>query len=248
MKDRNVKFRNLAIGVFAAIMIFTAVPTFAQDEAVEEDIKLDRELVPETGANLIDFVPKGWKIEEEITGDVNADKVPDHLLALVEDKPAVDKDDMKINRNRALVIVLADKEGHLTRGAVASSLLQCTGCGGAFYGVLDAPAEVTIEKGVIVVNQEHGSRFVSNTTLRFRYSAGSNEFLLIGYDYGGRDRAEASVATESTNYTTGSRITYIGKGKKNVTTRSRAVKAKISIEDVDSEKLEEEASARMEKN
>ena len=110
---------------------------------------------------------------------------------------------------------------------------------------MDAPANVKIEKGVIIVNQDHGSRELSEVTFRFRFEAESGKFLLIGFDYAEHDRATGSSATESTNYITGARITTTGNGKKDTTVKSTVKKSKIYIDQIDNEKFEEDASKRL---
>jgi len=45
--------------------------------------------------------------------------------------------------------------------------------------VSESPADVTIEKGVLVVSQDHGSRDVSRTTYRFRYGPDNGKFMLM---------------------------------------------------------------------
>ena len=58
--------------------------------AQDEGAVINKSLVPATADDLQKFVPRGWKIEEQIKGDLNADSVADYALKLVEDKP--DKD------------------------------------------------------------------------------------------------------------------------------------------------------------
>ena len=191
------------------------------------------------------FVPAGWKIEARVMGDLNGDSVPDYAVKLVEDKPAKDSDDVATERQRALVIVLRKEGGKLSRAAVAARLLQCTHCGGSFYGVTESPANVQIDKGVIVVDQDHGSRNLTNTTYRFRYDAATQQFILIGFDYADADRATAQVIAESTNYLTGVRIVTRSKGDRDLKSQNRIPVKKTSIEMVDSEKFEEAAAKRL---
>jgi len=226
--------------VILASMASTAV---AQNEEAAK--MFDKSAVPETAEKIGGFVPDGWKIEEDVKGDVNSDGVADHVLKLIEDKPSVDKDGTGVDRSRAMVIVFAEKDGSLSLATIADSLLQCTACGGAFYGAMDAPANVTIEKGVIVVRQDHGSRWVTELTYRFRYDGETGKFMLIGFDYSSRDRANGDGASESTNYLTGKRITTTGKGKRTVTRNTVVAKKSYSIEEVDSEQFEEEATHRL---
>jgi hypothetical protein len=226
-----------------AVAVLFLLPPFCI--AQEQRSLISKTRIPAEADNLEKFAPAGWKIEEQLTGDLNGDSVPDFALKLVEDKPAKDSEDTATERQRALVIVLQKQGGKLSRAAVADKLLQCTRCGGAFYGVSESPANVQIEKGILVVDQDHGSRNLTNTTYRFRYDPASQQFLLIGFDYADADRATANVISESTNYLTGVRITTRGKGTRDVKTRSTVPVKKISIEQVDSEKFEEDAAKRL---
>ncbi len=238
--DKVLRSSLLALSVLF-ISSMEPVNLFAQDEPTTIDVSK----VPATAANAQGFVPRGWIIEEQIKGDVNGDGREDVLLKLVQDLPKTDPDGPGPDRARALVVVVKTSEGGWRNAAVADKLLQCTACGGAFYGVMDAPANVTIEKGVIVVNQDHGSREVTDTTYKFRYDEQPEKFILIGFDYATRDRATGSVWTESTNYITGKRITTVGKGKKTSKKTSQVAKMRSSIEEVDSEKLEGDATHRL---
>jgi hypothetical protein len=143
------------------------------------------------------------------------------------------------------VIALATKDGQLTRAGVAANLLQCTRCGGAFYGVVETPVEVTIEKGIIVVQQDHGSREVTNTTYRFRYEPATGKFILIGFDLANADRATAQVTSESINYLTGAREETLSKGEKDIKTRITIPKRKIYLDDISAEDMEMAAYKRL---
>lgn len=234
--------RTISFTRMTAAVLFL-LPSFCL--AQQDRHLIDKARIPlETGA-IEKFAPPGWKIEEQLTGDLNGDSLPDFALKLLEDKPAKDAEDVATERQRALVIVVQKPGGKLTRAAVADKLLQCTRCGGAFYGVSESPANVQIEKGVIVVDQDHGSRNLTNTTYRFRYDAASQQFILIGFDYADADRATANAVSESTNYLTGVRIVARGKGNRDVKSRSTIPVKKISIEQVDSEKFEEAAAKRL---
>jgi hypothetical protein len=211
----------------------------------DERVVINKSLVPATADDLQKFVPRGWKIEEQIKGDLNADSVADYALKLVEDKPEKDASGDPTERFRAVVIVLQEAGGKLVRAAVAGKLLQCTRCGGAFYGVVETPASLEIKNGIIEVNQDHGSRNLTNTYYKFRYDPATRQFVLIGFDYADADRLTANVLSESTNYSTGVRITTRGKGNRDLKTRTVIPKKKISIEDVDYEKFEADADRRL---
>lgn len=232
---------NVLSTVALAFIFLTALQLSASAQDERPGIKIDA--IAKAGDKVGDFVPKGWKIEENVSGDLNGDGIADHALKLIEDIKSTP--DEPADRNRALVLVFANNDGKLTRAAVSDKLLQCTSCGGAFYGVVDAPANVKIEKGVLIVDQDRGSREVTETTYRFRYDEQPSMFILIGFDYTSRDRANGEVSSESTNYLTGKRITTTGKGKKTTTKTTTVQKMRYSLEEVDADKFDEEATNRL---
>lgn len=242
---KNITAAAIAFLAFT-FLAFYPTTSFAQDSASDQDetATIDASAVSESGNKPADFAPKGWKVEEDVKGDLNGDGIVDHSIKLIEDKPGNTEDRMN-DRSRALVVVFGRQDGGLVKAAVAGKLLQCTGCGGAFYGAMDAPANVKIQKGVIIVEQDSGSRWVTDTTYRFRYDEQPGMFILIGYDYSSRDRAEGSSSSESTNYLTGKRITTVAKGKKTTTKTTTVAKDRMSIEEVDSEEMDAAATHRL---
>jgi hypothetical protein len=195
---------RLKITLISALALVAPSASLAQDGG---GAAFDKSKVPAEGRAAADVVPAGWVLEDQAAGDLNGDGVPDLALKLIQQKPAGARDDETLERQRALVVLFKDATGMLRRAAVADKVLQCTSCGGAFYGVVDAPAEVRIERGVIVVNQEFGSREVTEHTYRFRYEPADAKFVLIGFDGTSRDRLTGTVTVESTNFLTGRKIT-----------------------------------------
>ena len=237
MNIQKLMLRMLTISVFAgaAIAILATLPAaaFAQDDMTV----INRSQVPASAKTLGAFVPKGWIIEQQIIGNVGGDGDTFIALKLIEDKPLTEM------RNRALVIALKDDKGDLKNAGVAGKLLQCPGCGGAFYGIMDAPADLKVgDKGVITITQDGGSRWVWTETYKFRFEAASGKFQLIGFDYNVRDRNTGQVDSESNNYITGDRITSHSKGKD---AKTQAKVAKTYLDDVDHEKFADDAGKRL---
>ena len=222
------------------LMILSGVAA-AQDEAAT----IDKSRIPAQAANPAQFAPSGWKIEQQVKGDLNGDSLVDYAIKLVEDKPEKNSEGDPTERGRALVIVLATKGGKFERAGVADKLLQCTRCGGAFYGVVESPANVSIDKAVVVVEQDHGSRDVTDTTYRFRFDSATQRFVLIGFDLSDVDRLTASGVTESTNYLTGIRITTRGKGNRDTKMRTVVAKKTIYLDDASAGDLEGAALKRL---
>ena len=67
--------------------------------------------------------------------------------------------------------------------------------------------QIKIQRNVIVISQQSGSRFSYDQTLRFRFDSATGRFLLIGEDFENNDRATGAITRESTNYLTGLKIT-----------------------------------------
>lgn len=207
---------------------------FAQGDA------FDVSKLPATATDPNAFAQKGWKVEEVVKGDLNGDGKADAAIKLAQ----IDKErEGGIGGDRALVVVF-DEGGKWTRVAASSSILQCVDCGGAFYGVMPAPADVKIEKGVIIIENEHGSRNVDASTFKFRYDKASGRFVLIGYDFADNDRATGQWLSESTNYLTNVRITKSGKGKRTSTKRAVIKPTTVYLEDASQDDLEGEALHR----
>jgi hypothetical protein len=225
------------------LVLFTLLSVFTPAILAQDDVKrIDESAVPDTGSKAEDFVPQGWKIENKVTGDLNDDGTADHAITMIEDKPKVDSEGISVDRSRGLVIVFGQTDGKLSKAAVADRLLQCPNCGGAFYGAGNAPAEVSIVKGVLIVQQDRGSRWITDTTYRFRYDEQPSMFILIGFDYSSRDRGTGESVSESTNYLTGKRITTPAKGPAKTTT---VEKKRYSIGEVDYEQFDSEATSRL---
>lgn len=175
--------------------------------ADEAGPSIDTSRIPVKGKGVNDFVPPGWLIEEQVSGDLNGDSLPDIALKLIEGKPEKDKDDAHLEcRRRVLIILFKEKGGMFSRVAMAERLLQGTCDGGAFHALGSAPANVKIVKGILIVNQDHGSRNVIENTFRFKYDASGKRFVLIGLDQKDRDRLTGVMIAKSTNFLTRERI------------------------------------------
>jgi hypothetical protein len=202
--------------------------------------RIDAAKLPVESASASDFVSKGWVIEEEINGDLNGDSIPDVAVKLVEEKHPDFDEANPPERRRALLILFKLPDGRLRRAAVANKVLQCTRCGGAFYGMIESPANIEIAKGALIIRQDHGSREITSETYRFKFDPQIKRFALIGMDISVYDRVSGTSSDDSVNFLTGVKITtvkrYDKKRDADVTVsekRERIVVKKRFIEDVD---------------
>jgi hypothetical protein len=191
-------------------LLVIAIAMLSSGLASAQEAPLKVSQVPLSGTKLTAFVPSGWKIEKQINGDLNRDKVADAALVLVRNGKAKDENGYATARSRALVVVLRNV-GSWRRVGINNSLLMGTRDGGAFWGVTETPVDASIKNGVLNIEQMSGSRETTETTHRFRYDVAKKGMFLIGLDYIGSDRASGAERNVSSNFLTGVSITQTKK-------------------------------------
>ena len=175
---------------FTALLLAVALHNSSQ---AQQNLLLGKKL-PATAPALRDFVPPGWAVENQVSGDLNGDGLADIAAVVVEGKGSAD------DRQRGLIVLLAAGKGYSLLGS-NGKLLQCQGCGGVKDGV-----NVTIKNGVLVVSQYSGSREYSVYTWRFRLDTASQRLQMIGIDEEEADGMVGKGSTVSTNLLTGQQI------------------------------------------
>jgi hypothetical protein len=179
--------------------------------------------LPPQGKSLDDFVPKGWTVGEQVTGDLNGDGISDIAAILIQGKPDGDAGEAEDELQRALIVLLGRNKENFAPAGTNNKLLQCKGCGGVKESV-----GISIKKGVIIVDQMSGSREFSNEIWRFRYDSQAQRFVLIGKDLDTGDGMRGTGTMESCNYLTGQKITetyrYDKKGERKIATSTKKEK------------------------
>lgn len=169
--------------------------------------------LPREGKSLQDFVPIGWTVQEQATGDLNGDGIPDVAAILIESESPD-------THERALVVLLGREGGKFTLAGTNGKLVQCKECGG-----MKESEGIAIKKGVIIVDQMMGSREYAVYTWRFRYDPQTQRFVMIGMDLESADGGRGTGTIESSNYLTGQKITttyrYDKKGENKITTSTK---------------------------
>jgi hypothetical protein len=223
MDREKTKMKSLFV---VATLVLSAVGALAQGKpltASQIPLRADAPLL---------FAPSGWQIEKTISGDLNRDNRADAALVLVQ-KPTKNSEE---GRRRALVVLLREGKGW-RRAGFNGQILLGTRDGGAFYGVAQTPVNISIAKGVLVVNQDSGSREITETTHRFRYDARKRGFFLIGADIIERDRLSGEVRNSSINYLTGvnKTVTLGAESEKGTSKTSRVSRKLRAFESVTAE-------------
>ena len=145
------------------------------------------------------FVPAGWTVEEDLQGDLNGDGVSDSVLMLVEVGHAGPTDEA----GRSLVVLAGQRDGSFVEMGTNRKLLLCVQC----FGAVGGGPRLSIQRNVLIVEQETGSRETTSGLWRLRFDPASRRIRLIGLDVRKADRATGLSTTESTNYLNGRRIT-----------------------------------------
>ena len=202
--------------------------------AAQEAPPLDPARVPATGARVQDFVPRGWRVAHQVIGDLNGDTRADRVLHLVP-RADTDYDSGAVTAapsTHAIVVLLGEAGGRLRRGGVAARLLQP---GMPQYGL-----ELTIRRGVLIVNQNFGMTRVTDLTHRFRWDPATRRFLLIGRDQFSYTRPQWNDdhVRRSENYLTGVRLVTTehasgGRMVRESTERERIPRTRTPMERVD---------------
>jgi hypothetical protein len=171
-------------------------------------IRVEASDVPEQAKTLSEFVPPGWKLAQEVRGDLDATGAPDAALVLVRlplaegAEPLPDDD---LYRDRVLLVVLASPTGDYRRVGFSNEILACTQCGGAFWATLEMPVELDIENREIRITQEYGSRVVTTIEIHLRYAADAARVVLARRIDQDRDRLTGHVTTVDVDYERGVR-------------------------------------------
>jgi hypothetical protein len=187
----------------AALVLMTTVAAQA----------IDPSAVPATGTKPADFVPAGWRLEQQVHGSLTGAAAPDLVLVLGNG----------VTTERVLLVLTRNDDRGWRRAAIASKLLACSGC-------RSAPA-VGVGRNVLTVSS-------GLLTFRFRYEPASKDFLMIGEEL--TDPGPASPGRVSTDYVLGTqaievrqldtkrrRTIAIARFRRTVDTR------RVRIEDVD---------------
>ena len=230
--------------VFGSVVaVITITPSLVSNLAIAQSVRpIDLRQFPTQGATVQTFVPKGWKVEAKVEGDLNNDRRLDTVLKLIETALPGSNSDAPRDRARALVVLQKQSNGQWQRIGIAPRLLLCSNCAGVLGSPNGANVQVKIEKGVILVRQFRGSREAIETLHRFWLDKPSNRIVLIGQDVRRYDRANGDETLESSNFLTGQKITEQSRANSQrdgvelvSRKRSSIAKTKPAIETVDIE-------------
>lgn len=198
--------RSPSLGLLISFLFATSVS--AQELVIP---KVSYPSLPKEGAAADAFVPKGWRLEQQQSGDLNKDGQDDLLLLLRSNEPKNVLKNDGLGQNpfdtnpRILAVAFGNGAGKsFTLGLENHTLIARTE-DPVMEDLVGETGAVAIERGTLKVTlslfSSAGSWSAGNSTFRFRH--GKRGFELIGYDNVSTQRNTGEVEEVSINYLTG---------------------------------------------
>jgi hypothetical protein len=172
----------------------------------------------------LDFVPAGYKILQEVMGDLNKDSLEDCVLLIVGKK----------DESRCGIVIVFNKGEYYENMLENRNIFSYEKSDFAFF--FAPSAEIAITKGVLNINTtfRHGAGAIYYMhSYKFRYQ--NSDFELIGYDYSHHE--PATLCSRSINLLSkkmhGKCVDVDGEGKvfdeewKNITIKKPIILRKI---------------------
>lgn len=192
--------------IFLSFLLISCENSKKEESQIEKEdtIKIKKEkIVAKISDKIIknkvsDFIPEGFKLLEEIKGDINKDGIDDCIILIKEiNKKNIVQHEFRgeLDRNRRGIIVLLNENG------AYKQFLKNTSCFSSEYeegGVYYAPElSLEIKKGNLYVHYAHGRYGYWFYTFRLKKS----DFDLIGYD-SSNDMSGTVLSYTSINFLT----------------------------------------------
>lgn len=188
-----------------AALLLTALPAFAQELRIPP---VDYPVLPAHATRAEGFVPSGWRIEQQLRGDLNGDKREDLVLVLRQQDPRniVEHDGFGISpldsNPRMLAIAWATPDGYSL--AAQNHTLITRHEAPNLSDVFEEGAGVSIVRGTLQTTlfffSNAGSWSTGSASYTFRWQEGA--FALIGYDRSSMLRNSGQTESLSINYST----------------------------------------------
>ncbi len=168
--------------------------------------------IPGSGSTIKSFVPNGWKIISESTGDLNKDGLADKAVVIedTDTKNFISNDGLgqnTLNLNPRVLLVVFKTKANSYRlavknlGFIPSENDEESTC---LADPLMQKGGIRIEKGLLKISYQYwlscGSWYVTNKDYTFRFH--NQKFKLIGYDDFSLHRSSGEQSSTSINFST----------------------------------------------
>lgn len=186
-------------------LLFVVLPAAAQELRIPP---VDYPVLPLHAAKAEGFVPSGWRIEQQLHGDLNGDKRDDLVLVLRQQDPRniVEHDGFGISpldSNPRLLAIAWSTPGGYTLAAQNHTLITRHEAPN-LSDVFEDGDGVSIVRGTLRTTlfffSNAGSWSTGSASYTFRWQDGA--FALIGYDRSSMMRNSGQTESLSINYST----------------------------------------------
>lgn len=149
-------------------------------------------IVRQSGDQIVDFVPKGWRVYKKALGDLNGDGQKDAVIVCVSS--GSNPDDMTASVRAVLVVLFADQHGYQNK-----CVLPIADVNGRDSNL--QLEDLKIDHGNIVITVGNGATAISNIDFKWRWQRGNFELIGITEMHG--NVREGNESTQDYNLNTG---------------------------------------------
>jgi hypothetical protein len=185
----------------AILVLAMSMDSIAQEIAIPE---VTYPTLAGEASDVAGFVPKGWKLDHQQSGDLNGDGLADVMFVLIDDDPKNLVSDASFSENpvntnpRILAVAFADKSGAYKLALQDHTLIP---------RIIEPMFEDPLQKDASVIS--NGSFKIAfygfggtiwQPQLQFRFQ--HNQFELIGFEDSRVERNSGTTVSTSLNYLT----------------------------------------------
>ncbi len=194
-------------------------------------------LVPSSGKTLQSFIPKGWKLCDNASGDLNGDKLAD-IAAIFEQDRKGTVEDYGNAPERILAILIKQKDGNYKLAVSSIKAILKADEGGVFGDPYEA---ISIKNGVLSFSFYGGSNYRWGYNYKFRNQ--NNGWFLIGATLYEIYTGTGEYTTKDFNLSTGKETITKGVegGKSTVQNISRGKKPLVDLKNFNAASMSESA-------
>lgn len=213
--------KKFFVYLLLAVILVMAVTAFGSEKISESPILVKQ------GESINAFIPKGWKLIRETSGDLNKDGLED-IAGVIELDKAYEKN-LEGAPPRILFIAFKEKGAYHLSIQTDKAILR-SDMGGVFGDPFD---NISVNRGSILITFYGGSNYRWGQVYRFRFQ--NNEWYLIGATIYYRFTGTGEESNEDYNLLTGKMIetTVDESGKKQEETINRGKKELVNLLDFD---------------